>query len=279
MNAEGGKRIRVLVVEDSPSVRDLLVHLLERDPRLEVVGTAGDGVEAVEKALRLAPDVVTMDIHMPKMDGLEATRLIMERAPVPIVVVSATAPRNEAVASFRVIEAGAVAMVPKPHLYAEDEVRTLTETVRLMAGVKVIRRWPRKGAAEPARLNGFSKPVDPVKVVAIGASTGGPPVLCTILGKLPRDFPAPVVITQHITPGFTDGFVHRLPGACGDHAAYHSGVYGRIRALALTGGKVSGGHCQGRTDAESRACLRGSRRSASDGGSDRPRRLLCTTQH
>ena len=213
MSTSGAKRIRVLVVEDSPVVRELLVHLISHDPRLEVVGTAGDGLEALEQAQRLAPDVITMDIHMPRMDGLEATRLIMERIPTPVVVVSSSSARSEVAASFRIMEVGALAMVGKPRGSSGDEARKLIQTLRLMADVKVVRRWPRAAQAGAAVERPLAAPPStavPARVVALGASTGGPLVLRTILAGLPRDFPVPLLITQHISPGFTDGFAQWL---------------------------------------------------------------------
>ncbi len=210
----GGKQVRVLVVEDSAVVREQLVHIISGDPRLEVVGTAGDGLEAIEQARLLAPDVITMDIHMPYMDGLEATRLIMERTPTPIVVVSSSSARSEVAATFRIVEAGALAIVAKPWGVVGEDVRKLLDTIRLMAAVKVVRRWPRGPAARaPADTN--PRPRVPVRLVAIGASTGGPLVLKTILSGLGQHFPVPVAITQHISPGFTDGFVSWLAQASG----------------------------------------------------------------
>jgi two-component system chemotaxis response regulator CheB len=219
MSTSGGKRIRVLVVEDSPVVRELLVHLISRDPRLEVVGTADDGLQALEQAQRLAPDVITMDIHMPRMDGLEATRLIMERTPTPVVVVSSSSARSEVAASFRIMEVGALAMVGKPRGASGEEARKLVQTIRLMAEVKVVRRWPRaaQGAAAAAPRPLPAPPVMavPARVVALGASTGGPLVLRTILAGLRGDFPVPLLITQHISPGFTEGFAQWLTQSTG----------------------------------------------------------------
>lgn len=215
MSASGGRRIRVLVVEDSPVMRELLVHVLGQDPFLEVVGTAGDGVEAIEQAQRLAPDVVTMDIHMPRMDGLAATRLIMERTPTPIVVVTSSSARNEVAASFRIIEAGALAMVAKPRGVSGEEVGKLLETIRLMAQVKVVRRWPRPLASTSGTGVGAAAQASAARVVAMGASTGGPLVLRTILARLGGDFPVPLAITQHIAPGFTEGFVQWLGQSSG----------------------------------------------------------------
>ena len=209
--------IKVLVVEDSPVVREFLVHILGADPGIEVIGTAHDGEQALEAVARQRPDVVTMDIHMPKLDGLEATRRIMETHPTPIVIVSGSTDPREVATTFRAMEAGAVAVLRRPagvgHADHEATVGELIQTVKLMSEVKVIRRWPRAGRqpqvpppAEAHRAGAEAK----VKVIAIGASTGGPPVLQTILAALPQDFPVPLLIVQHMAAGFTQGFVQWL---------------------------------------------------------------------
>jgi two-component system chemotaxis response regulator CheB len=218
MNAQKDKpMIKVLIVEDSPVVREFLVHILGADPAIEVIGTADDGEEALEAVARKRPDVITMDIHMPRLDGLEATRRIMETHPTPIVIVSGSTDPREVATTFRAIEAGAVAFLRRPagigHPDHETTTEELVRTVKLMSEVKVIRRWPRTGrkaplppAAESPRAEVEAK----VKLIAIGASTGGPPVLQIILAALPADFPVPILIVQHMASGFTQGFVQWL---------------------------------------------------------------------
>ncbi len=209
--------IRVLIVEDSAVVREFLVHVLGADPDIRVVGTAHDGEEALDAVKHHRPDVITMDIHMPRLDGLEATRRIMETQPTPIVIVSGSNDPREVATTFRAMEAGAVAVLRRPagigHPDHEASAGELVQTVKLMSEVKVIRRWPRAGhqpemprPAETARARVEVK----VKVIAIGASTGGPPVQQTILAALPQDFPVPVLIVQHMAAGFTQGFVQWL---------------------------------------------------------------------
>jgi len=212
--------IRVVVVEDSPVVRDLMVNLLSSDPTLQVVGTARDGEEALEAVERLKPDIVTMDIHMPRLNGLEAARRIMETNPTPIVVVSGSYDPEVVNTTFRALEAGALAVVAKPAgeghpRYAETSA-DLLRTVKAMAEVKVIRRW-----ARPSRLP-LSPPMPPmpeveaqagpvdIKVIAIGASTGGPLALQTVLSNLPDGFQVPILIVQHIAAGFICGFAEWL---------------------------------------------------------------------
>lgn len=211
-----GKRIRILVAEDSPVQCELQVHLFSSDPELEVVGIARDGQEAVERVRLCRPDVVTMDFHMPVMNGAEATRLIMETHPVPIVVVSGSSVPGEVAETFRTLDAGALVIVEKPADLGGEAARKLLETVKLMAEVKVVRRWPEARKSAPAAAAHFQpKAAFPVALVAMGASTGGPPVLQTILSALARDFPAPVAIVQHISPGFTEGFAEWLTEASG----------------------------------------------------------------
>src|SRR5438093_9788619 len=145
--------IKVLVVEDSPVVKEFLVHVLSSDPGIRVIGTASNGEEALEAVRNKKPDIITMDIHMPKMDGLEATRRIMETHPTPIVVVSGSSNAQEVEPTFRAMEAGALAVVQRPrgkgHPAHEAEAKVLVETVKLMSEVKVVRRWSRAREKQP----------------------------------------------------------------------------------------------------------------------------------
>ncbi len=227
--------IRVLVVEDSATVREFLLHILRSDPEIEVVGTAETGEEALEAVGRTRPDVITMDVHMPKMNGFDATRLIMETHPTPIVVVSGTVDMADAAKSFRAIEAGALAVLQRPHAIGhpahEKTATELVRTVKLMSEVKVIRRWLRSrpvdvqpGASACTEFRRQAAQTQ-VTLVAIGASTGGPPVLQAILAALPRDFSVPVMIVQHIAPGFAQGFAEWL--AQSSSLPVHIAVHGQ----------------------------------------------------
>lgn len=230
-------KIKVLVAEDSEVTRLLLVHLLNADPHIEVVGTVSNGQAALEflQSTAARPDVVLMDIHMPQMDGFEATRLIMETAPLPIVICTATSDPRELAVAFRSMEAGALACVDKPVASTDADYERcashLLQTIRLMSEVKVVRRWPRVRTSAAGVLNGapFDAhsprhwPASAINVIGIGASTGGPPVLQAILSGLPKDFPIPLLIVQHIAPGFLPGMVEWLNQTTGlrIHIAAH----------------------------------------------------------
>ena len=212
--------IRVLVVEDSPTVREFLLQILGSDPAIEVVATAETGEEALEAVERFRPDIITMDIHMPRMNGFDATRRIMETRPTPIVIVSGAADATDTAKAFRAIESGALAVLSKPagvgHPDHQQSTAELVRTVKLMSEVKVVRRWPRYRSAEVVPETSLCKEIrlqttrSQPRIVAIGASTGGPPVLQTILAALPTNFPIPVLIVQHIAAGFTQGLVEWL---------------------------------------------------------------------
>jgi len=229
--------IQVLLVEDSLTVREHLLYILNADPQIDVVGTAKDGQEAVKFVQRKIPSVIVMDINMPRMDGFEATRHIMQTHPIPIVLVSANWDPKEMTTSFKAIEAGAVAVLAKPRGFGDPDSKRLeqelVQQVKLMSEIKVVTRRARKltpspGTAaakpSPASPSAFARPTGKVKLIAIGTSTGGPPVLQTILTELPKNLPVPIVIVQHIAKGFLEGMVDWLGKSTGFsvHIAAHS---------------------------------------------------------
>jgi two-component system chemotaxis response regulator CheB len=207
--------IRLLVVEDSKTVQQLLVAAFNADPQISVVGTAESGEAALDAALRLRPDVITMDINLPGMDGFEATRAIMSACPVPIVIVTGRMDPKHSSTLFRVMEAGAMMVLAKPDPLGspghQASLARLVQNVKLMSEIKVVRR-PLLRPSEPAPWKPLPLPeaAPQIKVVAIGASTGGPPLFQQILSALPAQFGAAVLVVQHMSEGFTENFVHWL---------------------------------------------------------------------
>ncbi|MGB2869492.1 MAG: chemotaxis-specific protein-glutamate methyltransferase CheB [Bacteroidota bacterium] len=209
--------IKVLIVEGSRVMQQVLKHAISVDPMLTVVGVASDGEEALEAVKELHPDVIAMGWQMPKLDGLKATRTIMETTPTPIVIVTGSVAANDAAVSFRMIEAGALAILQQPPDVADPGYQTatqqLTRTLKLMSEVKLVKRVARTSPAQvKAKLSvdKMCRAESDIQLVAIGASTGGPNVLQQILFGLPKDLPVPLFIVQHISKGFTAGLVEWL---------------------------------------------------------------------
>ena len=205
--------IKVLVVDDSAFMRRAITKMLEGEPEIVVCATARNGEEAISKAAQLAPDVITMDVEMPGISGLDAVREIMARRPVPIIMVSALT-QEGAQTTFRALDLGAVDFIPKPdsaYVNIKDVARELIVKVREFAKRPVnSRRSPSRkidaiSVAAPARIarDGF-------ECVAIGTSTGGPVALSRIIPRIPADFPVPIVVVQHMPPGFTRPLAERL---------------------------------------------------------------------
>jgi two-component system, chemotaxis family, protein-glutamate methylesterase/glutaminase len=207
--------IKVLIVEDSIVAQQLLTHILNGDPEIQVIGTASNGAEAIKFVNKTKPDVITMDFYLPDANGLQVAREIMETKPVPIIIVSATWTSDQYSEAFSLMEAGAVGTMKRPpgpgHSEHESLALELKQLVKSMSEIKVVRRSPKYKAKqfEVAQI-----PYMVHRIVAIGASTGGPPVLDTILSKLPTDYPYPILIVQHIADGFLDGLVNWLQPKC-----------------------------------------------------------------
>ncbi len=209
--------IRVLIVDDSLVISTLLASMLEGVPDIQVVGQASNGQEAVRLALRLRPDVITMDIRMPQMDGLEATRQIMRVRPIPIVVVSSSVYAADYNIAFNAIEVGALSVIEKPKGLGVDDydaVRDqLLSAIRSLAGARLLLRHDaatQSSDVGPLTALLHTYFIRSVQVIAIASSTGGPPVLMQILQSLPADFVIPIVIVQHILPAFVPGLVEWL---------------------------------------------------------------------
>ena len=220
-------RIRVLVVDDSALQRGLLVALLKTDPELEVVGTAENGMQAVLKARQLLPDVITMDLRMPGMDGLKAAQEIMAQQPIPILLVTASVSRDDQRLVASAFSAGILAIVAKPSVHAHELHDEFRRMVKGVSRVKLVRRrtqTPRSVTAFTAPPEQRSKVrsslaampahVKRLEVIGIASSTGGPQVLEQILSTLPVNFPVPVLVVQHIAHGFAPSLVEWLGSRC-----------------------------------------------------------------
>ena len=216
--------IRVLVVEDSPTQRYQLVSLIQQAPDMVVIGQARDGLEAIQLVEKLRPDVISMDLRMPNLSGLDATRHIMDVHPTPIVIVSSAS--SDADLTMQAMQAGALAALEKPPAVDHPDFKArcaeLLSALRLMSGVRVIRHWqsvPAGGMLPALRPTGpLLAPVMPntttPEVVAIGASAGGPSALAELFGRLPYDFNLPIVAVQHLTADFMPGLAEWLDRVC-----------------------------------------------------------------
>ncbi|GIW03134.1 chemotaxis-specific protein-glutamate methyltransferase CheB [Roseiflexus sp.] len=244
--------IRVVVVDDSAMMRRFITDMLQRDPAIQVVGVASNGREAIEVVQRLRPDVVTMDVRMPVMDGVATTEHLMAYCPTPILVLTASLASYEMDITFKMLGAGALEVVEKPHgsdaRALEHAARDLVRRVKILSRVKVVthlrgrRRTPGNDATAPPAFPAHQAPTHDIPpaspsnvmssihsapdaplspVIVIGASTGGPRVIRQIIAGLPRAFPAAVLVVQHIAEGFSEGMAEWLAsiGALPVHVA------------------------------------------------------------
>jgi two-component system chemotaxis response regulator CheB len=212
------KPIRVLIVEDSAVVRQLLAHIIGSDPRFEIVAAAASAEEALDILQRTIPDVISLDIRLPGMNGLEATRIIMRDKPTPIVVCSASVESEDLKITMNALRAGALTVVEKPVGTTRGDYEKLAQTLctqlAIMSDVKVVRqrdipdsasRVPNRYVAAPG--SALERPSRPARILGIGASTGGPSAVVQLLSELGPDFPLPALLVQHIMPSFLAGFV------------------------------------------------------------------------
>jgi two-component system chemotaxis response regulator CheB len=214
--------IRVLVVDDSPTFRFWLRSILESDPDMKVVGETPSGEEAIRLCQKLQPDIITMDILLPGMDGYQAVRTIMEEMPRPVVVLSSTVSYRAMKASFKAMEAGAIAVICKPDIENQAcSARDIVSLVKAMAEVKVMRRRKTQpviptGTKIPENLGPsfIQHTVPTIDLIAIGASTGGPPAVLEILKGLVPNQCVPIIITVHISKGFVSGMATWFADSC-----------------------------------------------------------------
>ncbi len=207
--------IRILIVDDSDTETALIKHIIEPESDMIVVGNARNGREGVELAAQLKPDLITMDIEMPIMNGLEATRIIVEQNPTPIVVISSTVSDESVKATFHILEAGALTALAKPsNILAasfEETRQRIVDTLRSMATIKVVKRgFPTIQVPQPSKITFIKSQFRNYELVAVGTSVGGPLALKTIFSKLPPNFPLPIIVVQHMSFGFISGFTKWL---------------------------------------------------------------------
>ena len=211
------ERIRVLVVDDSALMRKLIPAILARESAIEVVGTAMDGAFALKKIEELQPDVVTLDLDMPRMDGMETLRLIMRRAPLPVILFS-THSKEGGYATLKALALGAVDFLAKPKDAAAGHLEQIAD--QLIAKIKVAKRAVgRKLPAavleeKPAPKKGTRASLPPRRIIAIGISTGGPNALQFVLSQIPANFQSTIIVVQHMPEGFTEMFAKRLDECC-----------------------------------------------------------------
>ncbi|MBI4780762.1 MAG: chemotaxis-specific protein-glutamate methyltransferase CheB [Oscillatoriophycideae cyanobacterium NC_groundwater_1537_Pr4_S-0.65um_50_18] len=215
--------VRVLLVEDSEIALVILKRILETSPQIKVVGTACNGLEALQLIPQTRPDVICTDLHMPQMNGLELTTEVMAIDPRPILVISASVQEDDRHTVFQLLEAGAVDIFPKPSigLTAVDRSfdQALISKIKVLSGVKVFTR-KRKVSTQRQPLEsknwrtGSFHPYPKPQIVVVGASTGGPQALQELFTSLPADFPLPILCVQHISLGFLQGLIDWLSNDC-----------------------------------------------------------------
>ena len=211
------KKVRVLVVDDSALMRKLIPQMIEADESIEVVGTAMDGTFCLKKIEELQPNVVTLDLQMPGMNGIDTLKEIMRRHPLPVIVVSSHSTEGASI-TFKALGLGAFDFVTKPQdatVHMADAARQLIAKIKAAADSKIVRPGTLRAlSTRPEKLTDTRTTPPPTKVVAIGISTGGPQALEFLLSQLPPDFPGTILVVQHMPEGFTDMFARRLDELC-----------------------------------------------------------------
>lgn len=211
--------IGVFLVEDSPIALQVLRNIIDTAPDLKVVGTATNGAEALLEIPKTNPDVICTDFYMKGMDGLELIKHLMARFPKPILVISVAVGEGNEQNVFQLLQAGAIDILPKPMTGLSDNYnqKEILNKIRILAGVKVFTRPLRPVFSVPTNSNNIFQTRtnnSEIKIITIGASTGGPQAVFKILQTLPKDFPLPILCTQHISAGFLEGLVNWISQEC-----------------------------------------------------------------
>lgn len=218
MTSESSDKIRVLLVDDSPLVLVLIKRMLATADDIEVIDTAANGQEALDKIPELKPDVICTDLNMPVMNGMELTRAVMERFPTPILVISIAVQKEDEGNVFELLRAGAVEVFPKPKggLQSEEAAFTaeLLNKIRIVSGVVVFHKTQPASAPPSTPVTESGSATGKIEITAIGASTGGPQAYSALLSKLPANYPTPILCVQHISLGFLTGLVEWLDTQC-----------------------------------------------------------------
>ncbi|NWF98213.1 MAG: chemotaxis response regulator protein-glutamate methylesterase [Nitrospirae bacterium] len=210
-------KIRVLIVDDSAYSRQTIKKMLESDSHIEVIGVASDGLDAMSKTLRLKPDLITLDLEMPEMDGFTFLRWLMKNKPTPVIIVSSF---SDSKTVFKALEMGAADFIAKPPKISSPDYQNMVKDLLVkVKAMKALRLDRLSKNLEILEQEGYSESTCVpeeynIETVAIGSSTGGPSALSIILTKLPSDFPASIVISQHMPKGFTNSFAERLNSIC-----------------------------------------------------------------
>lgn len=219
-------KTRILIVDDSSFMRMAIRSILSKEPSIDIVGTAADGVEGVEKAVALKPDIITMDIEMPRMDGIAALRQIMAKAPTKVIMVS-TLTNEGAKATFEALDAGAIDYIPKnvtdsteaQNIFREELLRKIKEAARsrFMRAAAIPQARPAAAVAPPTaapRPTASRFAGKKIHYVGIGASTGGPVALQEVLSRIPVNFPYGIMVGIHMPKAFTGPYAERLNAKC-----------------------------------------------------------------
>jgi two-component system, chemotaxis family, protein-glutamate methylesterase/glutaminase len=209
------EKIKVLIVDDSEVSRELMKHVLGNHPHIQVIGTACDGIEALEFIAKNPPDLVFTDIVMPRMNGFELTQKIMQTHPLPVIVVSGVYNREEIANGFKAIDAGAISILEKPKGIDDpkfyETAKFILDAFNVISTVRSIKR--KKEASPTKQVDKRKKIPENIKAIAIGSSLGGPKALQILLSSLSASTDVPIFIVQHIVPGFVQGFVDWLAGS------------------------------------------------------------------